>query len=660
MMPFRWNPREHVALGQYVLKWLLIAAPVGAVIGSAVAGFLWLLEKATQLRWTTDTAFGLPWALYLLPIAGIGIGLMYYLFGKSVEGGNNLIMEQIHEPGGGVPSRMAPLVLIGTIVTHLFGGSAGREGTAIQMGGSIASTVGRWFGFDQGNMRTLLMIGVAAGFGAVFGTPLTGAIFAVEVLAIGLVDFQSIVPCLIASIVGDWTTRAWGIRHTQYSIAAFGHMSLVQSAAELNWLLLGKVAIAAVAFGLASVMFAELAHGLHRAFKWAVPWAIFRPALGGIIVIALAYFIGTDYLGIGVNADPHYPNQVSIVSSFHDGGATSLSWWWKILFTAVTLSSGFKGGEVTPLFFVGATLGNAMARLLHAPIDLFAGLGFVAVFAGATNTPLACTIMGIELFAGSHSELVHSGFVVYVATACFLAYLLSGHSGIYLSQRIGTPKLFSPELPPDTSLRTARELQPRIGGGLFAMFAAATNAGASPNGDGASESGDAPESAGLLAVSIETNGEPIQNGDNNMTHRHKVTSTEIGQVRIYMTPSEKRKGTGVKGFFGKPLYQEIIDAAKADGILNAVAHHTHYGYSGNGRIQSNSQELPNNNLNLCVELIAHRDQLELFCRKHGDLIKGKVIVYKHMEHWDIGPHEKLKVEEAPEEELDADVEDDVK
>ena len=144
-----------------------------------------------------------------------------------------------------------------------------------------------------------------------------------------------------------------------------------------------------------------------------------------------------------------------------------------------------------------------------------------------------------------------------------------------------------------------------------------------------------------------------------MPHRHKVNSTEIGQVRIYMTPREKRKGAGMKGLFSKPLYQEIIDAAKADGILNAVAHHTHYGYSGNGKIQSNNQELPNSNLNLCVELIAHRDQLELFCRKHGDLIKGKVIVYKHMEHWDIGLHETLKVNEAPQEELDADVEDDV-
>ncbi len=475
-MPFRWNPREHLALAKYVLKWLLIAIPVGAIIGSAVALFLWALDKATRLRWATDTSFGLPWLLFLLPVAGIGIGLMYHLFGKSVEGGNNLIMDQIHEPGGGVPSRMAPLVLIGTVVTHLFGGSAGREGTAVQMGGSIASTIARGFKLNQLDTRTLLMAGIAAGFGAVFGTPLTGAIFAVEVLAIGLVDFQAIVPCLIASIAGDWVTTAWGIHHTHYSIGSFNQMNLVQIAPQLSVLLLGKVALAAVAFGLASVLFAELCHGLARVYKWIVPWAIFRPALGGVLVIALAYFVGADYLGIGVSADPRYPNQYCIVSAFHAGGASYWSWWWKILFTAVTLAAGFKGGEVTPLFFVGAALGNAMARILHAPIDLFAGLGFVAVFAGATNTPLACTIMGIELFAASQPEIIHSGFVVYLATACFLAYLLSGHSGIYLSQRIGTPKLFSSDLPPNTSLRAARERHPRFFGTVWSAMKARTKA----------------------------------------------------------------------------------------------------------------------------------------------------------------------------------------
>jgi H+/Cl- antiporter ClcA len=462
-MPFRWNPREHLALMLYALKWLAIAVPLGAVVGAVVAGFLWGLDKVTQIRWSTDNAAGIPWLLYLLPIAGIGIGLMYHLLGKSVEGGNNLIMEQIHQPGGGVPARMAPLVLIGTWVTHLFGGSAGREGTAVQMGGSIASTAGRllhrWLNLDRIDTGTLLMCGVAAGFGAVFGTPFTGAIFAVEVLSIGRLNYRSIIPCLIASVAGDWMTswimHAGGFHHTQYHIGSFARLNLVRAVPQLDWLLLGKVAVASVAFGLASVLFAELTHGLGHLFKRIMPRPIFRPAIGGVCIIALALLVAPDYLGLGVT--PHRPGQITIVSAFEPGGTTWWSWWWKILFTAVTLSSGFKGGEVTPLFFIGAALGNSMARLLHAPIDLFAGLGFVGVFSGATNTPLACTIMGIELFAAAQADLIHSGFVIYLATACFLSYLMSGHSGIYLSQRIGTPKIMSQEIKSDSSLHSLRE-----------------------------------------------------------------------------------------------------------------------------------------------------------------------------------------------------------
>ncbi|HWE03735.1 MAG TPA: voltage-gated chloride channel family protein [Tepidisphaeraceae bacterium] len=663
-MPFRWNPREHAALASHVLKWLLIAIPLGIVVGSAVALFLWALDRATQIRWSTDMGNGIPWLLFLLPVGGIGIGLVYQLFGKSVEGGNNLIMEQIHEPGGGVPSRMAPLVLIGTVVTHLFGGSAGREGTAVQMGGSIASTIGRWLKLSPIDTRTLLMAGVAAGFGAVFGTPLTGAIFAVEVLAIGLVSFQSMIPCLIASVVGDNVTAAWGIHHTHYYIGTVIRMGLVHDIPGLNLALLGKVALASVAFGLASVVFAELAHSLHRIYKWIMPWPAFRPALGGVLVIALAFLVGPDFLGLGVVADPHHVNQVTIVSAFHAGGATYWSWWWKILFTGVTLSSGFKGGEVTPLFFVGAALGNTMGRLLGAPVDLFAGLGLVGVFAGATNTPLACTIMGIELFATGQSDMVHSGFIVYVAVACFLSYLLSGHSGIYLSQRIGSPKIFSPDLPPDSSLRTVREMQPGLGAGLFSNLGGGLRnpidpSGNDRNGDGAEHDREISESHSVELDTPTYKSEPSTTGGNDMPHRHKVSAREIGQVRIYMTPGEKRKGMGFKGMFSKPLYQEIIDAAKVDGILNAAAHHTHYGYSGNGKVQSNNQELPNQMLNLCVELIAHRDQLELFCRKHGDLLEGRVIVYKHMEHWDISHHDTIRAVEVPQEELDVDVEDDV-
>ncbi len=450
-MPFRWDVREHLELGRYVLKWLAIATPLGMAIGSAVALFLWLLNLATVTFWQE------PWLLYLLPLAGLGIGLMYQLVGQSVERGSNLILEEINEPSAGVPLRMAPLVLIGTVVTHLFGGSAGREGTAVQMGGSIAGTVARWLRFDAVDTRTLLMAGIAGGFGAVFGTPLTGVIFALEVLAIGRLSYTALVPCLIASVVGDWTTTAWGIPHTHYHVAQFAQLGMVANAPHFSWLLAGKVAIAAVAFGLASVLFAELMHGLQHTFKSFIRWPIVRPVVGGLIVIGLVHLLGTrDYLGLGVNAPTERPDAITILSCFEVNGATPWSWWWKILFTVITLSSGFKGGEVTPLFFIGAALGNTMAVLLGAPVDLFAAIGFVAVFAGATNTPLACTVMAIELFGPHDPGLLNTGFVVYAAIGCFIAYLCSGHRGIYSSQRIGTPK-GNAQAVADTTLQAHRE-----------------------------------------------------------------------------------------------------------------------------------------------------------------------------------------------------------
>lgn len=426
-MPLRFQLSEHLSLARFLVKWLGLAIPLGLIVGSSCALFLWSLDSATAARLRN------PNLVFLLPLAGMAIGFLYATFGKSVEAGNNLILEEIHNPASGVPLRMAPLILLSTVVTHLFGGSAGREGTAVQMGGSLASGLGRLVpGLNRTDLRTLLMAGISAGFGGVFGTPVAGTIFAMEVLTIGRMNSAALVPCLIAGIASDQACVAWGIQHTHYQISSQLAAGAQLHLAPLTPSMLCKVIIAAVLFGLTSVLFAEMVHRLQQLFKVTIRRPILRPALGGLLVIGLIYMAGTrDYLGLGVSSTESGP--VTILSSFQQGGAHTWSWLWKLLFTAVTLGSGFKGGEVTPLFFVGAALGNSLAVWLGAPVDLFAALGFIAVFAGATNTPLACTMMGIELFGGEYA--------VHFAVATFTAYLMSGHSGIYLSQRIGTPKI---------------------------------------------------------------------------------------------------------------------------------------------------------------------------------------------------------------------------
>jgi H+/Cl- antiporter ClcA len=305
-----------------VARWTIILVPMAVIVGSLCAAFLWSLDLATHAR------FAHPWLLFLLPAGGFIIGLAYHLMGRSVEAGNNLIVEQIHEPGGGVPLRMAPLIFIGTVVTHLLGGSAGREGTAVQLGGSLASAVGRLFRLDDSGVRIILMAGIAAGFGAVFGTPLAGAVFALEVLAVGRVEYSALVPCLVAAVVGDWTCHQWGIHHGAYHI---GYVSGAGGSLIAEPILLGKAAIAGVAFGLAGLLFAEANHSLGGFLKKLIPFGPFRPIVGGLAVIGLVYLLGTrNYLGLGVwSPDPSVPT----IAGFFSAPVDHWSWLLKSIST---------------------------------------------------------------------------------------------------------------------------------------------------------------------------------------------------------------------------------------------------------------------------------------------------------------------------------------
>ncbi|MGY5453485.1 voltage-gated chloride channel family protein [Agarivorans sp. MS3-6] len=419
--PLPNSPRTLLVL----LRWLLLLIPMAIAVGTLNAMFLWLLDYASHTRAAK------PYLLYFLPFAGIAVVFVYRRFGKNAELGNNLIIDEIHQPGAGIPLRMAPLVLFSTVVTHLFGGSAGREGTAVQIGGACSAAYGKWFKLNGRDYQILLSAGVAAGFSALFSTPLAATIFALEVLALGRIRFDSVIPALFAAILADVVCTAWGAPHTQYKIDFLEHVMLFEHVMHVDLWLLGKVLLASIAFGLTGFLFGEAVFMFKDIFKHLFKNPYLIVVIGALIVIGLVHLIGhQDYIGLGVNSSRE--GGVSIISAFNEGGAEWYSWMLKLLLTAITLAAGFKGGEVTPLFFIGATLGNTLAWVMGAPVDLFAALGFIAVFAAATNTPLACTIMGVELFGSDH--------LLYFAVACFVAYYFSGHTGIYSSQRIAVPK----------------------------------------------------------------------------------------------------------------------------------------------------------------------------------------------------------------------------
>ncbi len=401
---------EQLPLLIYLFKWLILATLIGVLAGSASAFFLTTLDWATQWRESNS------WIIALLPVGGLIIGLTYHYFGSSVVKGNNQLLEEFHTPKQVIPLKMAPLVLFGTLATHFFGGSAGREGTAVQMGGAISDQFSKWFKLKETDRKVLIVMGISAGFASVFGTPLAGAVFALEVLIIGRMRYEAILPSFLVAVIADYTCDAWHVGHTLYSIPSTPEMT----PQNLGWTLL-----VGIIFGLTALLFSKSTHFWTTLFKSKITYPPLRPLIGGVFIALAVYSMGTTkYIGLGI------PTLVESFSEPQNGYDFIL----KILFTSFTLGAGFKGGEVTPLFFIGATLGNVLVWFVPLPVPLLAGMGFVAVFSGATNTPIASTLMGVELFG------IESG--VYLGLACVMAYLFSGHTGIYSSQIIGSPKHF--------------------------------------------------------------------------------------------------------------------------------------------------------------------------------------------------------------------------
>jgi H+/Cl- antiporter ClcA len=416
--------------GRKLLHWTGLGALVGAASGLASAIFLASLEVATDFRTRHE------YVVYALPLAGLLLGLVYERWGKPIQGGNNLVIDTIHGDRPQIPLRMAPMVLVGTVLTHVFGGSAGREGTAVQMGASLADAIAHRFRVGKETRRQLLAAGIAGGFGSVFGTPLAGAVFGLEVVAVGRTEYAAIVPALIAAVVGDLVTRRLGIAHTVYPTLA--HVDVTAS-------VVGKLALMGVAMAGATIAFVELTHRLKRVLEQRIVRLPLRMFVGGAAVVILWRLVGSsDYLGLGVPV---------IVRAFTDPSLPWFAFALKLVFTAVTLACGFVGGEVTPLFFVGATLGSVLARVLGLPIELGAGVGIAAVFGAASNAPISLSIMAVELLGGNAFP--------HVLIVTLVAYLLSGHRGIYPSQLLHRKKYGGPRFAKPVTLREYQEAPPK-------------------------------------------------------------------------------------------------------------------------------------------------------------------------------------------------------
>ena len=391
-----------------LMKWLGVAALVAAMAGSASALFLFLLD------WAQVTRNAHPQIIYALPIVGFLVGWLYLKWGVAVESGTNLLIDEICEPRHVMPLRMVPFILGGTVLSHVCGASVGREGTAVQMGGALAAQLARLLRLQQQDWSILLKAGVAAGFASVFGTPIAGAFFALEFVVVGRIRYEAIFACLVAAILANQVCEWWGAQHVHYALSHVPVFSIK---------LFAGVLFAGMCFGLVARVFATSTHWLGDVFKKYIAYAPLRPFAGGILVVLALVLLGAGrYSGLGI----------PVIQEAFLQPVPSYDFVAKMGLTITSLAAGFKGGEVTPLFFIGATLGNALAPLLDMNFAFLAALGFMAVFAGASNTPLASILMGIEMFGSS--------IAVYMALACVVSYLFGGNKGIYKSQQPGHRK----------------------------------------------------------------------------------------------------------------------------------------------------------------------------------------------------------------------------
>lgn len=401
--------KERVAhIGQYavtLLKWMVLGGVIGLVGGIIGSLFHIGVDTATQAR------LAHPWVLYLMPVGGLAIVGLYRLT-KTEGKGTNDIIASVHF-GEQVPGLLVPVIFVSTVITHLCGGSAGREGAALQIGGGIGYQAGRLLRLGEKDLPLATLCGMSGVFAALFGTPLTATVFALEVISVGVLYYAGLVPCLTAALTGYLVSVLMGVPPTRFTVTVPG--------LEVRTMLL--VMVLALLCAVVSIMFCRGLHGVEHLLKRTMKNPYLRVAVGAAVLIGLTLLTNGDYNGAGME----------VIGRAIAGQADPWAWVWKLLFTAITIGCGFKGGEVVPSFFVGAAFGCVAAGWLGLPAGFGAAMGLVSVFCGAVNCPLASIILSVELFG--------SGDLLYFAMACSISYLISGYCGLYSSQTILYSKL---------------------------------------------------------------------------------------------------------------------------------------------------------------------------------------------------------------------------
>ena len=386
-----------------VIKWIVFSIVSGIVVGLVGIAFYFAMD------WVTVTRLAHPRIIYLLPLGGMTIVGLYKLLHDEKDTGTNLVLSAI-SAGESVPLRMAPLIFASTLITHLFGGSAGREGAALQLGGSLGNTLGRLFRFDQKDQHVMIMCGMSAAFSALFGTPMAAAIFSMEVVTVGIMHYSALVPCVVSSLVAHEIAVAFGATAEMFNIGEIPAFTL-QSAVILTLL----SAMCAVI----SILFCIMLHRAEWMYRKLFRNPYLRAAAGGVIIIVLTLLVGNQtYNGTGV----------SVIASCMQGQVRPEAFFMKMLFTALTLGAGYKGGEIVPSFFIGASFGCLFGNLVGFSPAMCAAVGMTSVFCGVTNCPITSLLISFELFG-------YEGMPYFLLAAAF-SYMLSGYTGLYRSQKI--------------------------------------------------------------------------------------------------------------------------------------------------------------------------------------------------------------------------------